>query len=302
VNIENPHDSFFKSMLGKKENAIDFLQNYLPEKIIQIIDLNYLEIRKDTFVEKELQAYFSDLLYKTKLKRSNLYLYFLFEHKSYPDKLVAFQLLKYMVRIWEKEIKNNKKLKKMPSIIPYIFYHGKRKWNIGLKLSDVINHEEEIKNYIPNFEYILNDLSQYNDDDIKGNVIIKIMNLIMKHIFDKEPETALRKIFSLFHLIKEQKTGLELLEMVLRYIIHTTEINLKKIKKLVEEEQIEKGGDVVMTTAEKLKQEGRQEGILKGKLETARKMIAKGLNPQLIASVTGLKPGQIQKLRKKKIP
>ncbi len=297
MSIKNPHDSFFRSMLSKRENAVDFLKNYLPEKIIRLIDLKHLKIIKDTFVEKELQNYFSDLLYKTKIKRSDIYLYILFEHKSYPDKLVAFQLLKYIVKIWEMEIKNSKKLKKLPPIIPYLFYHGKKKWNIGLNLIDIVNHEKEIINYLPDFEYIINDLSQYSDNDIKGNVITKIMNLIMKHIFDRELDEALRKTFGLIRSIKDQKTGLELLEMMLRYVISSREVDLKKIKKIVEAEQIKKGGDVVMTTAEIL----RKEGKLEGKIEDVRKMIEEGFKPQIIARVTGLKLSQIQKLGKKKL-
>ncbi|WP_422674112.1 Rpn family recombination-promoting nuclease/putative transposase [Caldifermentibacillus hisashii] len=36
------------------------------------------------------------------------YLYFLFEHKSYPDKGISLQLLKYMVEIWEAKIKKTR--------------------------------------------------------------------------------------------------------------------------------------------------------------------------------------------------
>jgi len=64
------------------------------------MDLESLEICKDSFIEKDLRDYFSDMLYKVNLSGSPAYVYILFEHKSYYDKYVHLQLLEYMVKIW----------------------------------------------------------------------------------------------------------------------------------------------------------------------------------------------------------
>ena len=61
--IVNPHDRFFKAVLSKEEHAREFLQLYLPRNISQLIDFDTLFVVKDTFIEKELREYFSDLLY-----------------------------------------------------------------------------------------------------------------------------------------------------------------------------------------------------------------------------------------------
>ena len=97
--IINPHDKFFKEIFSKKKEAKEFLSHYLPEDIKAIIDLSTLSIFKDSFIEKELQEYFSDILYKVEIKDQPAWIYLLFEHKSYPDSIVAFQLLRYMVKI-----------------------------------------------------------------------------------------------------------------------------------------------------------------------------------------------------------
>ncbi|HQG97828.1 MAG TPA: Rpn family recombination-promoting nuclease/putative transposase, partial [Thermotogota bacterium] len=36
----NPHDRFFKEMMGDVENAQAFLETYLPPKILQTIDVD----------------------------------------------------------------------------------------------------------------------------------------------------------------------------------------------------------------------------------------------------------------------
>jgi predicted transposase/invertase (TIGR01784 family) len=116
VKIQNPHDRFFKETFGNVAVAKDFLNNYLPQNIIKIIDVDTLEPQKDSFINEELQESFSDLLFKADINKSEAYIYFLFEHKSYISKDIAFQLLKYMIEIWEAKTKKEKTYK-LPMII-----------------------------------------------------------------------------------------------------------------------------------------------------------------------------------------
>ncbi|MEW6378404.1 MAG: Rpn family recombination-promoting nuclease/putative transposase [bacterium] len=109
--IKSPHDIFIKEVLSNRENARDFFFNYLPAQVQAIVDMKSLEICKDSFVEKELREYFSELLYRLNLmgeseeEQQPGYLYLLFEHKSTPERWIAFHLLRYQVRIWELYLK-----------------------------------------------------------------------------------------------------------------------------------------------------------------------------------------------------
>ena len=58
-----------------------------------------------------------DLLFRTNINNREGYLYLLFEHKSYPSPDIAFQLLKYMVKIWDSKIEETSRL---PIIIPLV--------------------------------------------------------------------------------------------------------------------------------------------------------------------------------------
>lgn len=100
--INHPHDHFFQHTFAISEVVTDFLNLYLPTEVRQLLDLTTLELTKDSFVDEALQDHFSDLLYKLRLQNGTMArVYLLFEHKSYPAELVAFQLLRYMVRIPE---------------------------------------------------------------------------------------------------------------------------------------------------------------------------------------------------------
>ena len=61
MKIQNPHDKFFKEMMGNVETAKDFLANYLPEPIRQVVNLDTLEPQKDSFISAEPEESFSDL-------------------------------------------------------------------------------------------------------------------------------------------------------------------------------------------------------------------------------------------------
>src|SRR3972149_3509495 len=133
--VKSPHDIFVKQFLSKRENARDFFLNYLPSQVRALVDMKSLEICKDSFDEKELREYFSDLLYRLTLsgesqegEQQSGYVYLLFEHKSTPQRWIAFHLLRYQVKIWEAFIKQHKEARGLPVIIPMVLYHGQDEW------------------------------------------------------------------------------------------------------------------------------------------------------------------------------
>lgn len=104
MHLKNPHDKFFKETFGDVTVAGDFLINYLPESVLEYIDIDTLDPQKDSFIDEKLEETFSDLLFKADIAGNEGYIYFLFEHKSYPDKGIVFQVLRYMVEIWEAKL------------------------------------------------------------------------------------------------------------------------------------------------------------------------------------------------------
>lgn len=141
--INKPHDKFFKETLSNIENSRSFMENYLPSEILNIVDLDNLTVEKDSYIDEELEEYFSDILFKTNINQKEGYIYFLFEHKSYISDTISLQLLKYILKIWEQKFKKEKQ-KKLPLIIPMVIYHGENKWNIAKELTDMIEGVAEL--------------------------------------------------------------------------------------------------------------------------------------------------------------
>ena len=273
MGIQNPHDKFFKEIFGKVEVARDFFSNYLPQNILNIIDIDTIESQKDSFINEELKESFSDLLFKVNINNTEGYIYFLFEHKSYPSKDIAFQLLKYMIEIWEAKIKKEE-LNKLPVIIPLVIYHGTERWKASTALKEMINGydklPEDVKVYIPNYEYLLYDISRYTDEEIKGEAQLKILFTTLRDMFakgGKGMQDSIYRAVAYLQELEDKQTATEYFETLMRYIFSAdkslTRSDVNEIIKKIETTYPE-GSEVVMTLAEKLKEEGLKEGLEKG--------------------------------------
>jgi predicted transposase/invertase (TIGR01784 family) len=181
--VHNPHDWFFKETFTRVEVARDFVEHYLPPEIAGLLDPPTLLISKDTFVDEELGERFSDLLYQVELKgKGKVFVYLLFEHKSFQDPEVALYLLLLMVRIWIHYRKQGNK-GPLPPILPLVVYHGERQWKVSPNFQVLVDLPEAMGRYVPKFEYLIWDLSQYSDEEIRGGVVLLVTFLLMKHIF-----------------------------------------------------------------------------------------------------------------------
>jgi predicted transposase/invertase (TIGR01784 family) len=256
--IQNPHDQFIRSVLSKPKLARDFLQNYLPPQVIEKLNLATLKITQESFVGEQLHQHHTDLLFRGKTKNNaKAFVYILLEHKSSPDSFVAFQLLRYIVRIWEKE---KEKSKKLPPIIPLVLYHGKSRWTISRKFENLVENAADFGDFIPRFDYELVDLSAFSETEIKGQAMLQVALSTLRHIFSPNIEKKLTEIFSLLKQSEEQG-AVEFLGTVLRYLTATDDkVTEEDIRTSLEEAFPEKENKVMASFVVKYIEQGRQEG------------------------------------------
>jgi predicted transposase/invertase (TIGR01784 family) len=274
--VSTPHDKLFKKIWSDREAARDLLRNCLPEPLRELVDLATLEVRKDSFVGDNLKEFFSDLLYEASLGDRTGYLYLLFEHKSRPERTTGLQLHTYIDRIWRTH--HQEKGLPLPPVIPMVLYHGSEKWNFGTDLAHLLdNPDPRLLPYVPNFEFVLFDLSRYADDRIKGEVLTRVGLLLLKHVFSPDYEGKLPEILSLLRSLLEKETGMQYIEAVLRYIFSTAEhIKVDDLKRIVKNKLSESQENTIMTLAERLKQEGREEAWEEAWEEATKEATKKG--------------------------
>ncbi|WP_082270746.1 Rpn family recombination-promoting nuclease/putative transposase [Leptospira interrogans] len=276
-----------RETLQDKEDAISFFKNSLPEKVIELLDLNRLELTQSSFISENLKEEQTDLLFQIPLKsgkKANVYL--LFEHKSYLDEAVFSQLLGYISAIYKSQYRIDKRYS---VVIPFVFYHGERSWTLGNSFQDRFilskNEEEVFKKYIPDFELELFDLSKVDLSRLESITLRVILGVVQK-IWEGDTLFLgyLGEIFELLTGLKNESKRVEIFQKLFLYIYNLREFKPTEITSLLSHSRYNREyEDLIMTTAEKLRKEGKVEG----KIEDAKNMLLNGASLEFVLKVTG---------------
>jgi len=171
-----------------------------------------------------------------------------------------------MVKIWEfwgKE-KNGPYL---PIILPMIVYHGKDRWQTGLRYQDLFRYPEAMASFIPDFRYCLWDASGYPDEAIKGEVMVRAALLAMKYIFREDLREHLPDIFRLFRELSGTRMVMEFIETLIRYFLNAApkeSLSYEDIRDAIERDLSDKRGEIMPSIADSLIEEGKQQGLQQG--------------------------------------
>src|SRR5690625_3979990 len=217
--MRNPHDKFFKETFSYPEVVSDFVKHYLPEDILAIIDVTTLLPIKDSFIQKDLKEFYSDLLFEVNFKNRKGYLYFLFEHKSYTDEAIAFQLWNYMREIWGRQIEKER-VESLAPILPIVFYHGKDSWETPKTLIDWFEHDDAqgFQPFIPQFEFLYFNIASLGERRLVDTLKLKTYLEIMRSMYTEDLE-ALYTIIAELDQANEQ----HYFETVLLYVFNVGE-------------------------------------------------------------------------------
>lgn len=175
-----------KEIFGNPTLCAQFLRDYseLPMFAnVQPEDIEDVTERYHLFREVEFQ---SDTVKKIHIREqadteaTNIYILSLMEHKSAVDFDVTMQILKYMVCIWENEVKeqemaenrkagtrkNARKEFRYPPIYPIVYYEGSGEWTAAMNLKERIMLGDLFSAYILDFTYRLVKTQDYSNEEL----------------------------------------------------------------------------------------------------------------------------------------
>ena len=275
----SPHDKFFKEIFGKPELAADFVRHYLPQSIVNSLDLTSLEVQKESFLDEKLEESFADLIYRVRLRNSQetAFVCLLFEHKSSPDKWVALQILTYLVKFWERL--KTQKAKSLPLIFPVLFYHGEAKWNYSPSFSALFDQRdltqdalEDWQQYSLNFSYYLCDLSALEDSEIRGEAMIRATLLMMKNIHRLHEAPHLLNIWSAFSKVTNQ-SAIQYIRVMLKYASSANNTLTKgEVLHSIKQVFTKRGEKIMAPFVQEWRQEGIEIGLLQGEQRGVQKL------------------------------
>ncbi|MBA3215533.1 Rpn family recombination-promoting nuclease/putative transposase [Salmonella enterica] len=305
-----PHDALFKQFLMHPDTARDFLDIHLPAEIRGICDLDTLRLESSHFVEESLKEQYSDVLYSVKMQGTSGYIHILIEHQSTADKKMAFRMMRYAIAAMYRLLKDENG--PLPLVVPLLFYQGKTSpYPLSMNWLDMFALPE-LARRIYSEPFPLVDITVIPDDDIMQHRRIALLELLQKHIRQRDLMILLERLVT---LISAEYTTESQLNALLNYMVqrgHTDQPTVfyrELANRLPQEESM-------MTLAEwfeeqgmqKGKQEGKQEGMLEGKREgkregkneerrnIARRMLESGMSREAVAQITTLTDDEIEQI------
>lgn len=279
------------------EVAREFLELHLPESIKKGLDFSTLAACPNSFIDEELKLLQSDVLLKALVFGEETYLYVLAEHQSKPDPLMPLRLMKYMIKIWDFHCQQfgTKSALPLPVIVPLVFFTGSGQYNVARTLADLCGTNAETMRNILHMPYSLIDANAIPEEKLTSRMWAGTMEFIMRNRFKQHLSIELLKIAgNLNHLFLE-KNGQLVLEL-LTYIVNVDDEHrtIQELMDIMHSQLSPNVENEIMSLAEKLKDEGRNEG----KIEIAKRMLDAGSDVAFVSKVTKLSPDKIKALQK----
>jgi predicted transposase/invertase (TIGR01784 family) len=298
------HDSLFRKALENPIAAREFLTVHLPPAVLKLVDLENITLEKESFIEKNLKSYISDVLFSTKIANKEAYIFVLAEHQSKPDPLMAMRLMRYMLSICERYAARTPKGSTLPLVYPLVVYNGREKYTAKRNFWDLCSDGEMMRKFW-NEEYQLIDLNDIPDEELKKHAWVGTLEFFLKYARARDLLQKWREIAGLIPELIKVRQGYDYLEIIMQYTLIGIEKNDKielenLVKSYLTEEESER---FMVSLAKHWEQEGfdkgKEEGINEGIETTAVRMIEKGADLAFISGVTGISVPELRALQLK---
>lgn len=295
-----PHDATFRQFLSQPTIARDFMALHLPAEFLALCDLDTLKLESGAFVEQDLRQYFSDILYSLKTtSRDDGYIHVLIEHQSSPDRHMAFRLMRYAIAAMQRHLDAGHK--KLPLVIPVLFYSGKRSpYPYSTRWLDEFSIPAFASRLYSN-AFPLVDVTVIPDEDIVGHRSMAALTLLQKHIHQRDLAELIDKLAPV--ILAGYLSSSQVISLV-NYLLQAGETADADLFVRTLAQRVPQHEDALMTIAQQLEQKGiekglqlgEQRGLVKGRSEgersaaqkIARTMLQNGLPHSLVAEMTGL--------------
>jgi hypothetical protein len=168
--------------------------------------------------------------------------------------------------------KGSTRATRLPPIISVVCHHSREGWTAPIALRELIGlpagEAAAFERYLPDFELVLDDLSQERDGAPRSRVLTALAHaavICLTHVRGSDDVLGeLRRFRDAFERVVRAESGVAALALLVGYILEATGDSPEKLRPFFKELG-RRAEEAFMTGAEMLRAEGRAEGEAKGK-------------------------------------
>lgn len=294
MNVDNPHDRFFKETFSRPDILTDFLRVYLPDSVLQGLNLDSLVREADSHTDDQLTEHFADLVFSAQFGEQAIKVVLLLEHKSYTEEHPHFQLNRYLLNLWESQLKQKQPL---TPILPIVVYHGKRRWKKRSMAAYFGKIPKSLTSFLPAFDYILVDLSAISQRLPEFSTdYARVTGLLLQHSRQQRQFiNVLENLGDVLQRMANDAIGERFMETAFLYAYWATDLTRVDVIAIFRKIS-NRTGEIAMSTAERLINEGLEKGREQGLEKGVRALLKVGMDADAIAAALEMPPEQVKSI------
>ena len=297
--LNNINDKVFKSCFQYQPTAVEYLQVFVSS-IAALLDLEHLTLKDTNFVNADLEEYFCDVVYETKLKplsnakgsKHEVRVILLFEHKkgikSYFD--LFLQLLIYICAVWTQD----RNSKHSPTIvIPLVINQSIKKLKERTLHESFKHVPNELLKFIPQLQYHLLNIQPLDKDtllSLQEDGLLR--SLLMAYIAVEDKNRVDNMLIEIFKFMQSNPHLKQNFQQLFVFLAQEGYFSPSEIKEMLKEYLSSKEEKEMMTTAQVWAKEGEERGKEIGKEIEARLSVLrgyiKGYQAEVLSDLSGL--------------
>jgi predicted transposase/invertase (TIGR01784 family) len=295
------NDHGYKLLFSDPAMVRDLLIGFVREDWIERIDFASLERVSGSYVSDDLRERHDDVVWRVRLAGDWLYVYVLLEFQSSVDRYMALRVMTYVALLYQDLVRTKRTTRsgRLPPVLPIVLYNGEDPWSAVTDVSRLVEDVPgQLGRYRPRLEYLLIDEGADNDVELapEHNLVAALFRLeksrspdamteVLVRLFEwlREPQAApLRRSFAVFldRVYFGRRKG-----MAAAFTAATSPEELRTM---------------LAKNLEKWERAAEDRGRDEERRALARKLIARGVDVELIAETTGLSKETVESLRDRK--
>lgn len=273
-----PHDAFFHFTFQHAQHAGPWLRSLLPAALAAHLRWSTLRPIPDRLHGRALRLAVTDDVFTVKFVAVRGRSFFLIEHRSHGDVTLHGTMVRYTVHLAH-AMRRERSTPATP-VLPVVLYHGPGPVVIAepapANLAAVDPEVAElVRSVQPQLAPFVDDLSGVSEQDLLARNLTPLGTLTLlslRFLPGLEADAAMAAIDrwgSLLRAVDEAPgppVGSEAIENFGWYVLHVTDAEPRDVQMAIQRHLPRTEGNI-MSTAERLRLQGEQEGWLKGRIE-----------------------------------